>query len=330
MVLGGDEAFVASGHPHRLVVAAMAVFQLEGVGTRGPGQQLVPHADAEDGLVFLHGLPEVPHRGLTQFRVAGAIGDEQPVVFKCVEVVVPRYPYQADAPFYEAAQDIVFHSAVDQHHCFVAVSVTYCLRAAYQRHLVLGIGVGDGEIPAGAMRLDDAGHRAFFAQGLREGPGVYAVDTGYVLFLEPGVQALHSVEMAVGFRIVADDKAPCPDALRLEVAADAVFVGFFGRYPVIAYERIAYTENLAAVRRVGKTFGVTHHGGREHEFSISRGCIPETVAFEYMAVREFEPCFQPVHNTLLLNIYANICKIIQKQRKIMRIFYSAKTISSNR
>ena len=91
VILAGDEATLGAHHAHRLVVAAVSVFQLVDFRPSGLAEELVAHADAEDGeLLVLHRPADVLHRGIARVGVSGAVGDEQPVILQAVEVIVPK------------------------------------------------------------------------------------------------------------------------------------------------------------------------------------------------------------------------------------------------
>ena len=78
VVLAGNEAAVRTDLPHRLVMAAVPVFQLEDFGSSRLGQELVSHADAADGLRAFQRFPDVGNRRLAHVRVAGPVGNEKP------------------------------------------------------------------------------------------------------------------------------------------------------------------------------------------------------------------------------------------------------------
>jgi hypothetical protein len=51
VIVAGNLHFAVGRHLHRLVAAAMAKFELVGLGPQRQGQNLVPQADAKDGLL---------------------------------------------------------------------------------------------------------------------------------------------------------------------------------------------------------------------------------------------------------------------------------------
>ncbi len=98
VVLRCYEATLASGEPHGLVVAAVAVFEFVCACSGGFSQQLVSHADSADRFVAFEGFADVADGGFGEVRVARAVTDEESVVGYGAEVVVPWYAYHARTP----------------------------------------------------------------------------------------------------------------------------------------------------------------------------------------------------------------------------------------
>ena len=284
VVLRSDEALVRARLAHRLVVGAVAVFQLVGGGAGGDAQQLVAHADAADGFISLQGLADVLHRDLAERRVARAVGDEEAVPVELVEVVVPRDADQLHAALHQAAQDLVLDAAVHQDHLLVALAVADHFLAADDRDLVVQVGVGNGCDRLRAFLHDLAEHRALFAQQLGQRARVDPADAGDLLLLEPFVQALDGVPMAVFLTVVGDDQAPDVDLLGFEGLADAVGIHFHLRDAVITDERIGDAEDLARIGGVRKTLGIAHHRRGEHHFSIARAVVAEAPALHSASI----------------------------------------------
>ena len=213
VVLRGDEAAVGADHADRLVVAAVAIFQFIGVGTSGPGEQLVAHAYSENRLVPFHRLAKVGDRDVAELRVARPVGDEQPVVVELVEIVVPRHPDDFHSPFHEAPEDVVLHATVNHHDCLGAAAIFNHILAADDGDLVGEVRVVDREILLHAVRNDHSEHRALLAQKLRDGAGVDPEYSRNPLLLQPFIEALDRVPVAVVEGIVADHDSPYPDLL---------------------------------------------------------------------------------------------------------------------
>ena len=100
-----------------LVHAAVAVLHLVRLGARGEGEDLVPEADAKDGLVLsVDGPANGLDAGLRHGRVARTVGDEDAVPLELLRVglerVVVREEGEAHAEVDEVADDIEFDAAV--------------------------------------------------------------------------------------------------------------------------------------------------------------------------------------------------------------------------
>ena len=119
VVLAGDVAAPREQVLHRLVHAAVAVGQLVGVAAGGEREDLVPEADAEDGLAVggqqgTH-LPDQRHQVL---GVAGAVADDDAVALggKRREVGVPGCAHHRCSAFEERADHVVLGSRIHQQH----------------------------------------------------------------------------------------------------------------------------------------------------------------------------------------------------------------------
>ena len=242
VVLGGDVATVSAYEAHGLVVAAVAVFELEGRCASGLGQQLVAHADAENGLLGGHGGLNVTDGLAAVLGVAGAVGDEQAVVVHGIEIIVPGYADDLDvAGAEEAAEDVVLDSAVEQHYFLpLRVAVTDHLLAADYGHLVFRARVVKCLRYLETFGHDAAGHGALFTENLGDLPRIHSEDAGDAVLLEPFVQALDRAPVAVLEGVVGDDQAPDVNPVGLEVDGNTVGRLLF-RNSVVAYKRVGYT-----------------------------------------------------------------------------------------
>lgn len=98
------------------VVGAVAVFEFDGAGAAGEGEELVAEADAHDGdLGGFHEALEVVDGILTVGGVAGPVGDEDAVevVGDFVDGVVVGEASDACAAADQGAEDVFFDAAVD-------------------------------------------------------------------------------------------------------------------------------------------------------------------------------------------------------------------------
>ena len=117
VVLGGDEALGAAHALNGLVVTAVAVLQLIGLGACGTGQQLVAQADTHQGLHLLvaEELAYMLDRLAALLGVAGTIGQEEAVELQLVEVVIPGHADNLYASVQQAADDIGLDAAIYKH-----------------------------------------------------------------------------------------------------------------------------------------------------------------------------------------------------------------------
>ena len=137
VILRSDEALRATNTLHRLVVRAVTVFQLVGLGTCGTRQQLVAQADAHAGTYSLTPGPSpngegsgyffrfsiqectnVLYRFVALLWVARTVGQEQTVELQLVEVVVPRHTNHLNASLNQTTNDIRLHATVNEHDAF--------------------------------------------------------------------------------------------------------------------------------------------------------------------------------------------------------------------
>ncbi len=100
----------------------------------------------------------MPYSDVAEFRVSWSVGYEQTVIFKRVEVIVPRNTDDFYSPFQEAPEDIVLHSAVHEDHLLVSIAIADDLFAAYFRYLVLLVRVRYREITGLTFRNYDSEH----------------------------------------------------------------------------------------------------------------------------------------------------------------------------
>jgi len=74
-------------------------------------------------------------------RITGAVTYEQPVVSFVAVIVVPGNANHGSVVTQQAANDVVFYPAIDQHYFVLARAVNGFLFNAYQIHQVLFVGV---------------------------------------------------------------------------------------------------------------------------------------------------------------------------------------------
>ena len=220
----------------RMVVGAMAVFELEGGGAGGKAQQLVAQADAEDGLADGDGLADVGDGDAAHLRVARAVGEHQPVVVLLREVIVPGHHGHGGVAPEQAAQDVELGAGVDQDDALAAVAKRHLLFDADHVDQVVLVRVVEVDRRA-ALDLYLAKHGALFAQDLGQCAGVDVEDARHLVFLEPFAEAFLRVPVAVFERIVGNDEARNMYLVRFVEERDVIGVLFIDRHAIVADER---------------------------------------------------------------------------------------------
>lgn len=71
-------------------MTSVSVLQFISISSSGFGEQLVTHANSENRFFFFHSFPNVFYRNSTSIGITRSVGDEQSVIFYCIEIVVPR------------------------------------------------------------------------------------------------------------------------------------------------------------------------------------------------------------------------------------------------
>ena len=95
-------------------MAAVSVFQFVDGCASGFCQQLVTHADTADRFISGECLADILDGRIAGIRVAGAVADEQAVVFQRIEIVIPGYANDGYITLQQAANDVMLHPAVHQ------------------------------------------------------------------------------------------------------------------------------------------------------------------------------------------------------------------------
>jgi hypothetical protein len=117
VVLGCDVAFAGHHAGAGDVVSAVSKLHLGGLGSGGPGKQLVAKANTKDRrAVRGKGLRDALNSCLHYGRVTRAVRDEQAIIFvtgKRWEVVIPGAHEHLDTTFEEAPQLVVLHADID-------------------------------------------------------------------------------------------------------------------------------------------------------------------------------------------------------------------------
>ncbi|MPM21679.1 hypothetical protein SDC9_68124 [bioreactor metagenome] len=145
---------------------------------------MVSHADSENRFSGLHCFSDVVYGWRTESRVTGTVGNKQSVELHLVKIVIPGYAHDCRIPFQQAADDVVFHTAIDQYHFVLSAAVDNHLLAACFCNLIFVIGIHKRYI--GFTRKDQfTKHCPFFPDQLGQFARVDAVDGRYFVFLQP-------------------------------------------------------------------------------------------------------------------------------------------------
>ena len=222
VVLAGDVAAPREQVLHRLVHAAVAVGQLVGVTASSEREDLVPQADAEDGLaVGGQQGTHLPHQRHQVLRVTGAIADDDGVALggKRREVGVPGCTHHRCSAFEERADHVVFGSRIHQQHLERAALVADNIVWGHETEDLL-LHVHRLRRVAAARRVvrgrqEPSLHCPVLAQSPGQRPGIDAGDAGDVLGLEPGAQRAGRGVVAVSIHVGLHHQPLHLDAARL-------------------------------------------------------------------------------------------------------------------
>jgi hypothetical protein len=303
VVLAGD--FDLFGEAAGLVEAPVTKFEFEGFGSEGEAEDLVAHADAEDGggqvEEFLDGFDGLGDDG----GIAGAVGEEDAVGVVAEDLVdgaVEGHDDDATAVAGEAAEDVAFDAEVegDDGEGVLGGAIGGAAGANQAGAEfpvgfggfgpVVGFGGADGfnEVEAfhGGGVLDeveefegveDVGgdgsvHGSAGSEAAGEGAGVDAVDAGDVVVFEVLVEGLGGSPVAGDVTEVVGDRAAYVGAVGFFVEGVDAGVAEFG---------VGEGDDLAQVAGVCHDFLVAGHAGVEDDFADDRvGCAEGVAAID--------------------------------------------------
>ena len=107
--------------------------------------------------------------------------------------------------------------------------------------------------------------------------------------------------MAVVEGTFADHEAAHPNAFRLEIPRDSVFIRSFKRNTIITYKRVGYAENLSGIGRVCEAFGIADHGVGEDHLPVTGPVPAERPSAEFHSVLQLQGCTDSfVHGKFVL------------------------------
>src|SRR5207247_2428821 len=102
----------------RLVLTSMTKFQLVGIAARRQGQDLMPEANAQNGITLLHGPPYMSNGLRAHFRISRAIGDQHAVKFLVQKIVIPWNLENGNIPSKQAPENAILTTTVDHYNAF--------------------------------------------------------------------------------------------------------------------------------------------------------------------------------------------------------------------
>ncbi len=267
VILRGDEAALAADQNARLVLAAMAVFELVRFRAGGERQNLATEANAENRRL----LVEKPAHGfdgfITHFRIAGAVGEHHAVKALVLKRPIPRHRGDRQAALHQRANDVVLAAAIDHGHALLPLAVMNGVFDADLRDEIIAVRIVKLDVAIFINHF--AEHAAGAAQFLRQQPRIHAGEAGDFLRLQPAIQRAAAAPMAeIGGKLRHHQRGNL-NLIGLKKTADTVH-RLLGRHAVIADEWIGQNQNLAFVGRIGKTFGIPDHAGVENHFAGNR------------------------------------------------------------
>ena len=277
-------------------MGAVTVLQLIDSGTGSFGQQLITHTDATDGSAAFRQLTlQHIHRFDTTVWIAGAIGQEQAVELHISIVVVPGHTDDLATTVDQTTDDILLDTAVDKNHltpCPLVVADD--IAATDTLHPVDGTVVFLCRLLLwhsnilNAFELQPTHHHTMLTQHLRQGTGVDAGHTGYVLTLQPVAQRLACIPVVVLLAIVTHDDGRGINLVTLHESGEPVGLNTERRHTIVAHQRIGKHQHLAGIAGVGERLGITHHGSIEHHLTCYGLLIPEALSLESCSVLQDE------------------------------------------
>ena len=117
MVLARDKALRRADFSDRLVVRAMAVFQLICIGSCRTGKKLVTKTDTHTRtyLFVSKEFSNVFHSLAALLWIARSIGQKQSIEVELVKVIVPWNTNNLNAPSYQTTDDVSLDTAIHKY-----------------------------------------------------------------------------------------------------------------------------------------------------------------------------------------------------------------------
>ena len=267
-------------------MGTVAVFQLIDSSTCCLTHQLVTHTDTADGFathrhLFLQDIDSLN----TTVWIARTISQKQSVELHIGIVVVPGHTNHLHSATYQTADDVLLHTAVNQHHASACSFVIF--NNVFARNLLHPVYVlvcRERVAAHRAFELQAAHHHAVLTQHLRQLAGINAGNSWHLLTLQPVAQTLAGIPVAIRFAIVADNDCRGINPVALHKRGQSVVLHRKRRHSVVSHQRIGQHHQLTGIARVGQTFRIAHHGGVEHHLTSHWGIIAEALALEFRSI----------------------------------------------
>ena len=238
-----------------------------GVQASGHADDLVAHANTEDGLVpLLDGLAQLQGSLHALLGVARAVGKEEPVelVTNAVEVVVPGEDGDGGVAADKGASDVRFGSKVEEGDLDITggvEGVDFLGRDLVDKVFEGGIpvlvclGRGEGHIIANDKTAEGG---SLVTEKGRDSSGINTSDTRDIVPLAPGCKRFDSLVVGETIGNITNDNTSALDALGLENNADVLAVEgcLVVGHTIVADHWGSENEDLPTVRWVSHGFGV--------------------------------------------------------------------------
>lgn len=126
-------------------------------------------------------------------QVSGSPGPleiNSPVEFQRVEIVIPRYSHDGYIAFQQAADNVMFHAAIDENHPFFSGTVCNDFFAAYMSDLIDEIGIDKIDFVF-ILKNDFSFHATLFPEQFGQFARIDTRDARYFFFFQPFAEAFH-------------------------------------------------------------------------------------------------------------------------------------------
>jgi hypothetical protein len=265
----------------RLVLTAVTKGELLSLTTGSKTDQLVTHTDTENRLDLFFGaiddLLELFNSSHAHVRVTRTVTQKETV--ELVQIggkgVVPGNDSELDTAFAQLTDNVELHTAIDGKDLGrVSLSVNDDFLGADLVDQVPGVGVNHlGEIRGRGAEIDlnTTKHGTLLTNLLGEHTSIEISETGDAFFFEPIAQTASGIPVRIHVTVILDQETRSVDPVGLEVSGETIVVlGVAVRNTVVSHHGRGEGQNLALVRRIGQTFGVSNHSSGEDDLQKER------------------------------------------------------------